>query len=98
VERLKDFDISFLVLPKLVQPRHDKEPTHIERVQPFEHIYLLMRYIGEKLKWRSYMSAVIFPSYENFEEVTPDNGVSKCLIAGNDAFGRIMNFELRGNI
>lgn len=59
---------------------------------------MLVRYFGEKLKWRSYMSAIIFPSYEDYESVTPNNGITKCLVAGNDAFGRIMNFELRGNI
>ena len=44
------------------------------------------------------MSAIIFPSHCNYEEVTPHNGISKALIAGNDAFGRIINFEMRGNM
>ncbi len=97
MEKLKEFDISFLVLPKLLQVK-EKIPTHIEIVQPFQHIYLLARYFGDKMKWRSYMSAMIFPSHEDYESVTEFNGITKCLIAGNDAFGRILNFELRGSM
>ena len=44
------------------------------------------------------MSAIIFPSHFIHEEITQNNGISKALIAGNDAFGRIINFEMRGSL
>jgi hypothetical protein len=58
----------------------------------------LVRYFGVKLKFRNYRSAIIFPSYPNVEKVTINNGVSHGLIAGSDAFGRIISYELKGTV
>ena len=54
--------------------------------------------MGQKLKWRSYKSAIIFRSHPNYEQLTQHNGISKALIAGADAFGRIINFELKNSV
>lgn len=86
-----------MVLPKLKKEK-DSIPSHLEHIQPFEHIYLLVRYFGVKLKFRSYRSAIIFPSYPDAEETGLYNGVSQGLIAGSDAFGRIISYELKGTV
>jgi hypothetical protein len=90
-------DVAFLVLPRL-QREKDAIPTHLEQSQPFQHIYLLVRFFGAKLKFRSYYSAIFFPSYPDAEEVSALNGVTQGLIAGSDAFGRIIAFELKGSV
>jgi hypothetical protein len=96
--RLQHHDISFLILPKLNRP-FSVEPTHLEHIQPFQHVYLLVRYFGAKLKWRSYRSAIIFPSYPDVEDpIVPYNGTSKSLISGADAFGRIIGYELKNTV
>jgi hypothetical protein len=86
----------------MILPRLKKEkgfiPSHLELSQPFQHIYLLVRYFGAKLKFRSYRSAIIFPSYPDVEEISEHNGVSRGLIAGTDAFGRIISYELKGTV
>lgn len=97
IKKLEEHDIAFLVLPKL-QKEKGVIPTHLELSQPFQHIYLLVRYFGGKLKFRSYRSAIVFPSYVDAESITPHNGITQGLIAGCDAFGRIISFELRGNV
>lgn len=93
-EELKNFDIAFLVLPKLERERGEI-PSHLENVQPFQNVYLLVRYFGLKLKFRSYKSAIIFPSMPLEDPEKLCNGLSEGLIAGSDGFGRIINYELR---
>ena len=85
------------MLPRL---RREKGliPTHLEQEQPFQHVYLLVRYFGAKLKFRSYRSAIVFPSYPDIDQVVPYNGVTQGLIAGSDAFGRIISYELKGTV
>jgi len=96
--RLEHYDIAFLILPKLHRSK-SQEPTHLEQIQPFQHVYLLVRFFGSKLKWRSYRSAIIFPSYSDIDElIYPKNGTNKALIAGSDAFGRIIGFEFKGTV
>lgn len=73
-------------------------PTYIETIQPFQHIYLLVRYLAPKLKWRSYRSAIIFPSYPVIDDISINGGVTKSLISGSDAFGRIIGYELRETV
>jgi len=73
-------------------------PSHLQNWQPFEHIYLLVRYFGVKLKFRSYRSAIVFPSYPDVDNILPYNGVTQGLIAGSDAFGRIISYELKGTV
>ena len=58
----------------------------------------MVRYFGVKLKFRSYRSAIIFPSYPDAESIGLYNGVSSGLIAGSDAFGRIISYELKGTV
>jgi hypothetical protein len=70
-------------------------PSHLENVQPFQNVYLLVRYFGLQLKFRSYKSAIIFPSLPQQEADSLYNGLSEGLIAGSDGFGRIINYELR---
>lgn len=65
---------------------------------PFHHCFLLVSYFGPILKWRSYCSAIIFPSQKGLEEISANNGVSKGILAGFDAFGRTVGFELRDTI
>lgn len=60
--RLQDYDISILVLPRMVFSK-EVLPSHIEHIQPFAHVYLLVRFFCPKLTWRCYMSAMIFPSW-----------------------------------
>lgn len=88
MEVLKEKDVSFLVMPKLVQP-FTEYPTFQEKTPIFTHFYLLARFFCEKLTDRSYMSAVIFPSSSLYRDVTVVNGVFKGISAGIDAFGRI---------
>jgi hypothetical protein len=57
-----------------------------------------VRFFGNKLKFRSYRSAIVFPSYPDAELIAPYNGVTQGLIAGSDAFGRIISYELRGTV
>jgi hypothetical protein len=97
VKQLQEHDIAFLVLPKLHKER-GLIPTHLEQGQPFQHIYMLVRYFGLKLKFRSYKSAIIFPSYPDVDTIQPYNGVTQGLINGSDAFGRIIGFELKGTV
>jgi hypothetical protein len=42
--------------------RDVKSSTYEEKIPDFEHIYLMARYFGPKLKWRAYSSAIIIPS------------------------------------
>lgn len=58
----------------------------------------MVRYFGARLKFRSYKSAIVFPSFDKIEETEQYNGVSTGLIAGSDAFGRIIAFELKGAV
>lgn len=85
------------MLPKLHKER-GVIPTHLDQGQPFQHIYILVRYLGLKLKFRSYRSAIIFPSYPDVDTIQPYNGVTQGLINGSDAFGRIIGFELKGTV
>jgi len=65
--KLETYDIAFLVLPKLIKNKQ-AEVTHLEILQPFQHVYLLVRFFGQKLRWRSYKSALIFPSYLDVDQ------------------------------
>ena len=58
----------------------------------------MVRYFGVKLKFRSYRSAIVFPSYPDVDNIVPYNGVTQGLIAGSDAFGRIISYELKGTV
>lgn len=58
----------------------------------------MVRYFGVKLKFRSYRSAIVFPSYPDVDNIAPYNGVTQGLIAGSDAFGRIISYELKGTV
>lgn len=97
VRRLEEHDVAFLVLPRLEKEK-GLIPTHLEREQPFQHVYLLVRYFGHKLKFRSYRSAILFPSYPDADRLAPYNGLTQGLIAGSDAFGRIISYELKGTV
>lgn len=97
MKQISDHDVAFLVLPRL-QLQKELLPTHLELIQPFQHIYLLVRYFGHKLKFRSYKSAIIFPSYPDPDRIVAHNGTTQGLIAGADAFGRIIEYELRGSV
>lgn len=90
-------DVAFVILPRL-QRNRENIPTHLEASQPFQHIYLLVRFFGAKLKFRSYYSAIVFPSHPNPEHISLHDGVSQGLIAGSDAFGRIISYELKGSV
>ena len=46
----------------------------------------------------SYRSAIVFPSYPDVDNILPYNGVTQGLIAGSDAFGRIISYELKGTV
>jgi hypothetical protein len=47
-------------MPKIF--KYHNSQTYNEKIPVFEHIYLIARYFGQKLKWRSYSSAIIIPS------------------------------------
>ena len=93
--RLQDYDISMLVLPRMVFSK-EVLPTHLEHIQPFAHVYLLARFFAPRLTWRCYMGAMIFPSWPE-EELSIHNGTTKSIISGVDAFGRIMAHEQKAN-
>lgn len=69
LERNKDRDIAMLILPKIEKPR-ESLPSHLEHVQPLAHVYLLVRYFNQKLTERSYKSAMIFPSSEDYHDIS----------------------------
>lgn len=63
----------------------------------FEHVYLITRFFGPKLKWRPTSSAIIIPSNQNIDKVDESlNGVTRAVQSGIDAFGRTMQYELKG--
>ena len=43
MEEIKNLDVSIVVLPKMRKPK-ELVPSHLEHVQPFAHVYLLVRY------------------------------------------------------
>ncbi len=76
-----------------------KTPTSDEKSPVFEHVYLITRHFGPKLKWRPTASAIIIPSTPNTDKVDDlQNGVTRAVQSGVDAFGRTMQYELKGAI
>ena len=65
----------------------------------YEHIFLVTRHLGPKLIWRSTYSAIIIPSTEKVDKVDEKmNGVTRAVQSGIDAFGRCLQYELKGSI
>ena len=66
LEKIKDLDLSFLVLPRIPKlAENNTYGTHVEPLYPFEHYFFLLRQIGPLLKNRKIKtnrSAIIFPS------------------------------------
>lgn len=96
-DRLKDHDISLIVMPRLRTKPGVKTDSQTSPV--FEHIYLVMRFFGPRLKWRPTSSGIIIPSHHHIDQVREDtNGVIEGVYSGIDAFGRTMQYELKGAI
>lgn len=91
---MKNYDVSFLVLPKLkpVAASHSYG-THVEQVPAFEHYFLLIRYLGEQLQWRAESSAIILPSTDKLDRIVTGHGVTEGINSAVDGFMRCLDFE-----
>lgn len=72
--------------------------THIEEIPAFEHFYMLVRFVGPQLQWRSYQSAIILPSSRSVGQLKSGHGVRQGIITALDCFMRTLNFEMRNSI
>lgn len=99
VNKIKDLDISFLVLPKMDEVQGESSfGTHVESIPAYEHYYLLVRHLGPILQWRSYHSAIMLPSTKDVGTIKLGHGVQQGIISALDAFMRTLNYEMRNSI